>query len=125
MYALGVGRQFRARHYLIGNDWGKENIEHPHHYRLELVLETKDLDQHGFLVDISELNQHLDEVTAAFEGRTLNSLAPFKDVNPSIERLATVIHHLFRERLAHCGLAGLAVTIWEDEVAWTSYRGPL
>ena len=125
MYSLGVRREFSARHYLIGGDWGDENIEHSHHYRMELVLEAKELDRHGFLVDIVEVERHLDEVAAVFQGRTLNTLAAFEGINPSIERLATVIHDGFRQRLAHFRLEALTVTIWEDDIAWTSYRAPL
>ena len=125
MYSLGVRREFSARHYLIGGDWGEENSEHAHSYRLELVLEAPALDRHGFLVDIVEVEHHLDEITAEYQGKTLNTLATFAGINPSIERLATVIHAACRERLAHCGLAALAVTIWEDDIAWTSYRTTL
>ena len=125
MYSLGVRREFSARHYLIGGDWGDENIEHSHRYRMELVLEAKELDRHGFLVDIVEVERHLDEVAAEFQGMTLNALAPFTDINPSIERLATVIHDAFRQRLAHFRLEALTVIIWEDDIAWTSYRAPL
>jgi 6-pyruvoyltetrahydropterin/6-carboxytetrahydropterin synthase len=122
MYSLGVRREFSARHYLIGGDWGDENSEHSHRYRLELVLEAKTLDRNGFLVDIVEVDRHLDEVVADFHGRTLNAIAAFANVNPSIERLATVFHHAFRERLAHFRLAALSVVIREDDIAWTSYR---
>lgn len=122
MYSLGVRREFSARHYLIGGDWGDENIEHSHRYRLELVLEAQALDRNGFLVDIVEVERHLDEVVADFQGRTLNALAAFANVNPSIERLATVLHRAFRERLAHFRLAALSVVIREDDIAWTSYR---
>lgn len=125
MYSLGVRREFSARHYLIGGNWGDENIEHSHRYRMELVLEAKTLDRHGFLVDIVDVERHLDEITAQFEGRTLNSLAAFTGLNPSIERLAATIHGALRERLAHVSLSALAVTIWEDEIAWTSYRTQL
>ena len=122
MYSLGVRRLFTARHYLIGGDWGEENIEHPHHYRLELVLEAETLDRHGFLVDIVEVEGHLDAVVAGFQGKVLNGLAAFAGLNPSIERLANVLHAAFRERFAHLRLAAMAVTIWEDDIAWTSYR---
>jgi 6-pyruvoyltetrahydropterin/6-carboxytetrahydropterin synthase len=125
MYSLGVRRLFTARHYLIGGDWGDENIEHPHHYRLELVLEAETLDRHGFLVDIVEVEGHLDAVVAGVQGKVLNRLAAFAGLNPSIERLASVLHAAFRERFAHLRLAALAVTIWEDEIAWTSYRESL
>jgi len=125
MYTLGVRREFIARHYLVGGDWGPENDEHAHRYRLELVLEAKALDRHGFLVDIVEVERHLDQVVADFRDKTLNALAAFAGLNPSIERLATVLHERFSERLAHLELDGLAVTIWEDEIAWTSYRAEL
>jgi 6-pyruvoyltetrahydropterin/6-carboxytetrahydropterin synthase len=125
MYSLGMRKEFSARHYLIGGDWGEENIEHSHRYRMELVLEARELDGHGFLVDIVEVGRHLDEVAADFQGKTLNSLAVFKDLNPSIERLAAIIHGSFKERLASFHLESLAVILWEDDIAWTSYRAPL
>ena len=122
MYSLGVRRAFHAQHYLVGGDWGEENILHSHHYRMELVLEAQRLDEHGFLVDIVDVQRHLDEVTALFQGQTLNELAAFAGLNPSIERLATIIHAAFRERLAALHLEAMAVTIWEDDIAWTSYH---
>lgn len=125
MYSLGLRRAFTARHYLIGGDWGEENVEHVHRYRLELVLEAQTLDRHGFLVDIVEVERHLAEVVAGFEGRTLNNLAAFADLNPSIERLAAVLHAAFKGRFAALPLAALAVTVWEDDIAWTSYRESL
>ena len=105
MYRLGVSRSFEARHYLVGNDWGDENIEHSHHYRLELILEADKLDHHGFLVDIVDVERHLDAIAAEYEGQTLNTLTAFTGLNPSIERLAAIIHGELRERLAHLPLA--------------------
>ncbi len=125
MYNLGVRREFSAHHYLIGGDWGDENIEHSHSYKMELVLEKKELDRHGFLVDIVEVERHLNEVTTEFHGKVLNTLAAFEGGNPSIERLANIIHAIFKKRLAHFQLDGLTVTIWEDDIAWTSYRTTL
>ena len=122
MYSLGVRREFIARHFLTGGEWGDENIEHSHRYRMELVLEAMTLDRHGFLVDIVDVERHLDEITAEFQGKTLNALTAFSGLNPSIERLAAIIHAAFQKRLAHLPLAALAVTIWEDDIAWTSYR---
>ena len=125
MYSLGMRREFSARHYLVGGDWGEESIEHPHRYRMELVLEAESLDRHGFLVDIVEVADHLDAVAAHFRDKTLNTLAVFSGLNPSIERLALVLHDAFKERLAHLALDAITVTIWEDDIAWTSYRAAL
>lgn len=125
MYHLGVTRKFTARHFLIGGDWGDENVEHSHHYQLELVLGKKDLDCHGFLVDILEVGRHIDAVVAEFTGKTLNGLPAFHDLNPSIERLARVLHALFSERFADMRLSTLTVKIWEDDIAWTAYTSDL
>ena len=125
MYTLGLKRQFTANHYLTGGDWGDENLEHSHNYQLEIVLAKQQLDQHGFLVDIVEVEHHLDVVVAMFAEKTLNTLPAFSTLNPSIERLATITHALFAERFAGFGLEELQVTIWEDDIAWTSYRAAL
>ena len=61
MYTLGVRRDFIARHFLIGGDWGSENFPNSHHYILELQLEGRELDQHGYLVDILDVEKHLDD----------------------------------------------------------------
>jgi len=122
MYSLGVKRKFSARHYLVGGDWGDENSEHTHDYQLELILEKSKLDRHGFLVDIVEVERHLDEVTATFQDQTLNTLDAFADINPSIEIFATIISDMFRKRFAPFQIETLTVTIWEDDIAWTSYR---
>lgn len=122
MYSLGVQREFVAKHYLIGGDWGEENTEHQHRYGVELVLEATQLDRHGFLVDIVAVERHLDEVIAGFRDQTLNALPPFVGLNPSIERLAAELHRQLRERLAEAQLAALAVIVREDDIAWTCYR---
>ncbi len=88
-------------------------------------MEKKNLDSNGFLVDIVEVERHLDEVVADFQGKTLNALAAFAGVNPSIERLATLLQKIFRERFGSFQLVALTVKIWEDDIAWTSYRMPL
>jgi 6-pyruvoyltetrahydropterin/6-carboxytetrahydropterin synthase len=92
---------------------------------MELVLEKKELDRHGFLVDIIEVERHLNEVLVNFDGKTLNALPAFAGTNPSSERLATIIHDLFEVKFAFFRLEALAVTIWEDDIAWTSYRTSL
>ena len=91
MYTLAVQRDFIARHFLVGGDWGKENQLHSHHYQLEVQLEGKDLNEHGFLVDIVALEAHLDELVAYYRDQTLNELPEFAGLNPSIEHFARLL----------------------------------
>ena len=64
MYALSVSRDFVAQHFLIGGDWGAENEKHSHHYKIELRLEGTELDKHGYLVDIVDVEANLDALVA-------------------------------------------------------------
>ena len=85
MYTLAVRREFIARHFLIGGDWGPENFPNSHHYILELQLEGSVLDQHGYLVDIMDVEKHLDDVVNYYKEQMLNEKPEFAGLNPSIE----------------------------------------
>ena len=99
MYTLGVRREFIARHFLIGGDWGAENFPNSHHYMLELQLEGSDLDQHGYLVDIVDVEKHLDEVVNYYKEQMLNDKTEFAGLNPSIEHFARILATSLSERI--------------------------
>ena len=122
MYRLAVTRDFVAQHYLIGGDWGAENVRHSHAYRVEVLLRGAGLDQHGYLADIVELERALTEIIARFRDHTLNDLEPFSGVNPSLERFAKVLYDDLHTSLAAMNLS-LAVKLWENDRDWASY-GP-
>ena len=122
MYTVAVRRTFIAKHHLIGGDWGEENELHSHRYCVEVLLEGHTLDEHGFLVDIVDVQSTVDELVDRFRHGILNDLPEFKGLNPSIEHFS----HIFCEELAGRIKAGtlgaMAITIWEDEIARASYR---
>ena len=99
MYRLAITRDFIAQHFLIGGDWGAENTRHSHHYRLQVRLRGDALDRHGYLCDIVELERVLDEVLGGYRDRTLNELAPFAGLNPSLERFAKILYDELLARL--------------------------
>ena len=122
MYTLAVQRDFIAAHYLIGGDWGPENQLHSHHYRVEVILEAPNLDPHGYIVDIVELETKLEELVGYFKDQTLNELAEFKGLNPSIEHFCRIFLEAVAGKIKANNLNALTVKIWENEIAWTSYR---
>jgi 6-pyruvoyltetrahydropterin/6-carboxytetrahydropterin synthase len=122
MYKLAVKKDFVAQHFLIGGDWGSENQKHSHHYRLEIQLEGKELDDHGFVVDIVKVNDHLEKLISYFRDKTLNDLPEFKDINPSIENLARIAYQALYRSIQEAGATALIVKVWEDEIAWVAYR---
>lgn len=121
MYTLAVKRDFIARHYLIGGDWGPENFPNSHHYVLELQLSGETLDQHGYLVDIVEVERHLDETVAYYRENMLNDLPEFAGLNPSIEHFARILAEQFNAKLRPENITALTVRLWENEIAWVSY----
>jgi 6-pyruvoyltetrahydropterin/6-carboxytetrahydropterin synthase len=121
-YTLAVKRDFVAQHFLIGGDWGAENFKHSHHYVLELQLEGHQLDQHGYLVDIVDVEKHLNALVAHYRDKTLNDLPEFAGLNPSIEHFTRIVAETLAAQIKAETLTALTVKIWENEIAWASYR---
>lgn len=121
-YSIAVKRDFIAQHYLFGGDWGSENEPHSHHYQVELSLEGDSLDEHGYLVDIVDVENALDEIVTGFRDKTLNDLPEFAGLNPSIEHFCRIVCTTLSQRLAASNVRALAVTIWENEIAWAAFR---
>jgi len=122
MYNVAVKRDFIAQHYLIGGDWGAENQLHSHHYQIELVLQGEQLDQHGYLVDIVDIENALNTVVVRYRDQTLNDLPEFAGVNPSIERFACLLCETLAGQIHAPDLLGMLVKLWENDIAWASYQ---
>ncbi len=122
MYTLALQRDFDARHFLVGGDCGPENDLHTHHYRLELRLEGATLDEHEYLVDLVDVEAHLDGLVSYYRDRTLNDLPQFAGRNPSIEWFARALCEELSSRLRSSNLAAITFRVWENDVAWASYR---
>jgi 6-pyruvoyltetrahydropterin/6-carboxytetrahydropterin synthase len=122
MYTIAVKRDFIARHYLIGGDWGPENTEHAHHYQIEVQIEGSKLDQHGYLVDIVDIEARLETLVNRYRDQVLNNLAQFEGLNPSIEHFARILSEEFLLSMGTRSLNAVTIKIWENEIAWTSFR---
>ena len=122
MYTVAVKRDFIAQHYLIGGDWGAENFKHSHHYALELQLEGETLDQHGYLVDIVEIETQLNTLIAHYRDQNLNDLPEFAGFNPSLEHFARILCQTLADHIRADTLKALTVKLWENDSVWATYR---
>jgi 6-pyruvoyltetrahydropterin/6-carboxytetrahydropterin synthase len=122
MYTLGVKRDFIARHYLIGGDWGPENLPNSHHYVLELQLEGRELDEHGYLVDIVDVQNHLDEIVDYYKDQMLNDKPEFAGLNPSIENFSRILATSLSDRIQAQNITALKIVLWENDSAWAAFR---
>ena len=121
MYTLSVRRDFITRHFLIGGDWGPENFPNSHHYVLELQLEGRELDQHGYLVDIMDDEKHLEELILHFKEKMLNDLPEFKGLNPSLEHFSRIFDTSLNELIKADNIVALKVILWENDSAWAAF----
>lgn len=122
MYTVAVKRDFVAQHFLIGGDWGAENFKHSHHYIVEVQLEGITLDKHGYLVDIVDIEQHLNALVAHYRDQTLNALPEFAGLNPSLEHFSRILCQTLANNIRAETLTTITVKVWENEIAWAAYR---
>lgn len=122
MHTVAVRRNFIAQHFLIGGDWGEENTLHSHHYVLEVQLRGKELDAHGYLVDIVDIERELDAIVESYRDEVLNETPRFAGLNPSIEHFSRIVAETLASRITAHNLSALCVRIWENDIAWASFE---
>lgn len=122
MYTVAVKRDFVGQHFLIGGDWGAENELHSHHYAVEVQLEGASLDPHGYLVDIVDIERHLEALVGRYRDKTLNDLPEFAGLNPSIEHFSRIFCRQLADRINAPNISAVTIRIWENDIAWASYR---
>lgn len=122
MYTVTVRRDFIARHILLVADAGPENEPHAHHYAVEVRLYGDELDQHGYLFDICDVETPLEKLVEYFRDTLLNDLPEFRDLNPSLEHFARIFFRLLQQTFNSDNLTALGIRIWENDEAWAEYR---
>ena len=120
MYQLAISREFIAQHYLIGGDWGEENKKHSHHYKIEVLMQSENLNEHGYLIDIVELENSLLDVINVVRDKTLNDLPAFTGLNPSLEHFSRIIWEMLQQKMTMDG-SKLTIKLWENENDWAAY----
>jgi len=121
MYRLCFQREFTARHRLVGGDWGSESSPHAHSYRVEWELRASRLDEHGYLVDLVNVEKSLAAIVERYRDAMLNDLPEFGALNPSLERFAKILWDRLSSSLP--GGVVCSVRLWENALAWAGYDG--
>ena len=80
------------------------------------------MDEHGYLVDIVNIEANLDQLVEQYRHKTLNNLEEFNGLNPSIEHFARIFCEAFIQRVQTDNLHAIQVNIWERDIAWAGYR---
>ena len=118
MFELAVRGDFCASHILHGHE-GKCQHLHGHTWKVEVVIQSEQLDAVGRVVDFSVVKKKLREFLDTIDHVHLNDLPAFKDINPSTENLAKHIYHGFSDACRPLKLK--EVTVWESESSSVKY----
>ncbi|MFP8954142.1 6-pyruvoyl trahydropterin synthase family protein [Natrialbaceae archaeon A-arb3/5] len=125
MYSVSVSRTIVAQHFLLVDDAGPEGVPHSHRFTIESTARGPELNRYGYLIDIDELREAMDDLAAFYSDRTLNDCPGFEDENPSVERFARVFGDRLVDRLETDGVTELRVAIDEDDVARVTHERAL
>lgn len=121
-YELTVTREFIAQHFLtVPDPEPPEGEVHSHHFTVELHFAGSELGEYGYLVNIIEVREILDDLEERYRDTLLNDLPEFEGLNPSVEHFARLFGDRVADRLSDENPEFLEVRIWEDDEAWAGH----
>ena len=85
-------------------------------------MDGDNLNQHGYLVDIVDVEHNLAELVARYRDHLLNDFPEFAGLNPSLENFCRILCNSLNERIPAKNIASIKVILWENDLAWASYR---
>jgi 6-pyruvoyltetrahydropterin/6-carboxytetrahydropterin synthase len=120
-FEVGASSPLRALHRL---PWGTEaeREPHEHEYRIDVVVESAEVDERGVVCDLDALREALARVLGRLEGRDLDEIRPEEAQGMTVELLARWLHAELREAVRRAGGQWLAIRVWEAPDAFGGYR---
>jgi 6-pyruvoyltetrahydropterin/6-carboxytetrahydropterin synthase len=120
-YTIFKEMDFSAAHCLREYQGMCERI-HGHNYRVRVYVSANELDMEGMVVDFAELRDAMLAVLDRFDHRFINEVAPFDEINPTLEMVAAHICEAVaveidsdRRRVTECH-------VWETDHNCAVYR---
>ena len=119
MYELVVESEFSAAHRLREYPGACEKL-HGHNWRVEVTVESENLNELGLVMDFRELKRLVSEVVSRFDHVFLNELPDFDERNPSTENMARIIFEEFSRRMPERVRVN-SVMVWESSRCGARY----
>ncbi len=90
MWEISVETVLAARHQIRGVA-GEGGRVHEHRWRVRVVVQARELDPTGWVLDFHAVDAAIAGLVAPYQGAFLNEVPPFDDVNPTRENVARVL----------------------------------
>lgn len=119
MFEIFVEHTFAAAH-ALRNYYGKCENVHGHNYRVQVGIESENLNENGLLYDFSDLKKRLRSTSEYLDHQFINELKPFDEINPSAENIAKFICEEMQRDLKTASIS--YVRVWETDTSCAVYR---
>jgi 6-pyruvoyltetrahydropterin/6-carboxytetrahydropterin synthase len=124
MYQVGTAIAFTAQHVMPGVE-GPEGELHEHDYRLEVLVERKQLDDRGMVCDLDVLDAVLRQIDDTVRGKNLDVIRPPEAEAVTVEVFARWAYDTLAGELRATGVETLSVRVYENEFAFGGYSDQL
>lgn len=121
MFEVSIDYSFSAGH-ALRNYKGKCENTHGHNYKVRVSVEGEKLDATGLLLDFIDLKSAVRGIVDKLDHQFLNEVAPFDELNPSAENIAQYFCEQLEPRVNQNGARLQAVTVWETDTSFATYR---
>jgi 6-pyruvoyltetrahydropterin/6-carboxytetrahydropterin synthase len=124
MFTVGTASEVRAWHVMPGAP-GPEGLLHTHDYRLELIVESKELRGQGWVCDLDVLNRTLAKLLEEVADQDLEMIRPESAEAVTVEVFARWVHDQLSGAIRDAGGEVLGVRVWESPQSFGGYRAPV
>ena len=121
MFEVSIDYSFSAGH-ALRNYKGKCENTHGHNYKVRVSVEGEELDATGLLLDFVDLRSAVRGIVDRLDHQFLNEVPPFDELNPSAENIARYFSQELEPRVNQNGARLQAVTVWETDTSFATYR---
>lgn len=122
-YSVHVQARFESAHFLREYRGISEPL-HGHSYKVEAELSSSGggIDGDAIAVDFVSARRKLEVLAKKLDYGCINDVAPFTDINPSAENIASWFQRELAAAVADEGAVVTSVTIWEGPVNSVTYK---
>ncbi len=124
MYSVGLKKDCTAKHYLSNHE-DKEGEVHSHNYVIEIIISGERTNDEGYLINIDKVEKISTSLIEKFEGKVLNDLSEFENINPTLENFSKIVWKRIKKKINPENASHLKIKIFETEDAYASYGGKI
>ena len=120
MYEIKILSTFSAAHSLRNYPGNCKNI-HGHNWKVEVVMQSLNLDNIGMAIDFRRLKQETQGLLDTLDHTYINENPPFNLLNPTAENMARWVYETLSKKLDDQNARVSRVNVWENENSSASY----